>query len=289
MAVFCTDVLNIQDVNQPKKAREGPVACDFNEALIFSACSIGVKDGPTTIPPGVVKAKKIFMASLTLNGLFRRKKKKKKKERGFRGSTRQKCGRKALCVFSGKLCFPPGVRNMHATCERSYVTLVMFNSRLTLWKFSTPPGLDPGDVKLWGLYAPLDLRKKERCQRQQIFYTNRKCPADWEESGGKASNGPLRDHIVWVWAPQGWLYTSTSREGWENTGGDAEGGLLLGITSPMNIFSSLLDLLDRKKKYIYICHLHFLPPPWALSQSDDIWMWKSGMSGRYIWLPLGTI
>lgn len=78
MAVFCTEVLNIQDVNQPKKACEGPVTCDFNEAFIFSVCSIGVKDGPITVPPGVVKAKKIFTASLTLNGRSRREKKKKK-------------------------------------------------------------------------------------------------------------------------------------------------------------------------------------------------------------------
>lgn len=64
---------------------------------------------------------------------------------------------------------------------------------------------------------------------------------------GRSSAGPLRDHIVWVWDPQGCLFTSTHREGWENAGGDAEGGLLLGITSPMNIFSSILDQLRRKK------------------------------------------
>lgn len=156
-----------------------------------------------------------------------------------------------------KLRFPPDVRNMQATCEHSCVTLAMFNSRL-LWKFSTPRAR-PRRCEIMRPLHPARFKKKgERCQRQQIFYTNRKCPADWEESGGKASDGPLRDHIVWVWAPQGWLFTSTCREGWENTGGDAEGGLLLGITSPMNIFSSLLDLLDRK---IDICHLHFLPPP----------------------------
>lgn len=59
--------------------------------------------------------------------------------------------------------------------------------------------------------------------------------------------------------PKVGLFTSTHREEWENTWGrgvgNAEGGLLLGITSPMNIFSSLLDLLDRKN----ICMPFALP------------------------------
>lgn len=45
-----TEILSIQDVNQPKKAQKGPIACDCSNAFIFSACAIGVKDGLSTVP-----------------------------------------------------------------------------------------------------------------------------------------------------------------------------------------------------------------------------------------------
>lgn len=49
--------------------------------------------------------------------------------------------------------------------------------------------------------------------------------------------------------PKVGFFTSTHGEGWENTVGDAEGGLLLGVTSTMNIFSLLLDLWRIKKAF----------------------------------------
>lgn len=45
-----TEVLNIQDVNQHKMAHKGLIPWDSNKALIFSVCSIGVKDGSITSP-----------------------------------------------------------------------------------------------------------------------------------------------------------------------------------------------------------------------------------------------
>ena len=69
------------------------------------------------------------------------------------------------------------------------------NSCLTSWKSMTRGW--PWRCKILLPLRSSRLEKKTRfSQRQQIFNTNRKCPTDRMESGGKACIGPPRDHIV---------------------------------------------------------------------------------------------
>lgn len=189
-------------------------------------------------------------------------------------------------------CPTPVVLLVSGICERPVSTRIPSSRALIpawLSGNSRPWSLTPpGDAKTTSpSIHPAGVKKKQRemSETTNLEHKQEASSRFGRKVVGRSSAGPLRDHIVWVWDPQGCLFTSTHREGWENAGGDAEGGLLLGITSPMNIFSSLLDLLDRKKKKKRVFHLHFLPPLEGLSQLDDIWIWKSEMSGWWIWLP----
>lgn len=101
-------------------------------------------------PPGVVKAKKIFTASLTLNGLSLKK-------NGFRGSTRQKCDRKVSVLSNPVLLLASGICVWPASASlQSSPTL----SPAWHGGNSRPLGLDLGDVILRGLYTPLNLSKR---------------------------------------------------------------------------------------------------------------------------------